>query len=419
MRLQYDVGKINQIKYDLFGNMQKVYLFKGLLLLFSLVLVLNFMAYDRSITHAGSKRALTEYNSYHDDNIDINSIQKSCEAKRKIVFHKTHKCSSTTIQNILFRYTKKHSLHLALPDRGNFLGEDSGFSVNFHKDHSIFQHYFKPDIFCLHNRWNTNEVKKLYAPEIPIYFTILRDPVDVFISAWDYVEASRLFFNGQSLENFVMSDKPKPDQQIGQIHLNNSMMYDFGFTSEQSEDTSAIEQKIKEIESTFGLVMIVEHFEESIVFLKHELCWEYDDLVYLKLNAHKKGGKSTISQRAQEKLRKWLKADQMLYDHFKALFLQKLESFGKNRMRDELTKLAQSIERFKSQCSIKQGKNSNPRVRSRPRGSTPEICMDLVKHELKFIKELRATDLARISKISENKTVGIDLDAFDPEQYVI
>ena len=76
-------------------------------------------------------------------------------------------------------------------------------------------------------------------------------------------------------------------------------------------------------------------------------------------------------------------------------------------------------ERFKSQCSIKQGKNSNPRVRSRPRGSTPEICMDLVKHELKFIKELRAEDLARISKISENKTVGIDLDAFDPEQYVI
>ena len=105
--------------------------------------------------------------------------------------------------------------------------------------------HLQPDIFCLHNRWNTNEVKKLYAPEIPIYFTILRDPVDVFISAWDYVEASRLFFNGQSLENFVMSDKPKPDQQIGQIHLNNSMMYDFGFTSEQSEDTSAIEQKIK------------------------------------------------------------------------------------------------------------------------------------------------------------------------------
>ena len=106
-----------------------------------------------------------------------------------------------------------------------------------------------------------------------------------------------------------------------------------------------------EIESTFGLVMIVEHFEESIVFLKHELCWEYDDLVYLKLNAHKKGGKSTLSQGAQDKLRKWLRADQMLYDHFKALFLQKLESFGKNRMRDELTKLAQSIGMYVQLCN--------------------------------------------------------------------
>ena len=56
MRLKYDVGKINQIKNDLLGNMQKVYLFKGLLLLFSLVLILNFMAYDRSTSHAGPKR---------------------------------------------------------------------------------------------------------------------------------------------------------------------------------------------------------------------------------------------------------------------------------------------------------------------------------------------------------------------------
>ena len=89
--------------------------------------------------------------------------------------------------------------------------------------------------------------------------------------------------------------------------------------------------------------MIVEHFEESIVFLKHHLCWEYEDLVYLKLNAHKKEEKSSLSQEARDKLRKWLTPDQMLYDHFKALFLQKIESFGRDRMREELTKLAQSI----------------------------------------------------------------------------
>ena len=119
--------------------------------------------------------------------------------------------------------------------------------------------------------------------------------------------------------------------------------------------------------------MMVEHFEESIVFLKQLLCWEYDDLVYLKLNAHKKGEKSTLSPEAQEKLRKWLKPDQMLYDHFKALFEKKIEAFGREKMRDELTQLAQAIERFKSRCSIRQSsKMSKIRVKS-----SDEICQDL------------------------------------------
>ena len=37
------------------------------------------------------------------------------------------------------------------------------------------------------------KIPKLFAPEIPFYFTILRDPVDVFITAWDYINASQLF----------------------------------------------------------------------------------------------------------------------------------------------------------------------------------------------------------------------------------
>ena len=93
-----------------------------------------------------------------------------------------------------------------------------------------------------------------------------------------------------------------------------------------------------EIETTFGLVMIMEYFEESIVLLKDQLCWHYDDLIYLKLNVQK-GQKSSLSTKAEEKLRKWLTADQMLYDHFKGLFLQKIKSFGQEKMNTELSKL--------------------------------------------------------------------------------
>ena len=71
--------------------------------------------------------------------------------------------------------------------------------------------------------------------------------MDVFISAWDYTNASQLFFNGKEIEDFVMSDNDsKPDNQLtDQIHLNNTMMWDFGLRSDQSENISAIKQKIK------------------------------------------------------------------------------------------------------------------------------------------------------------------------------
>ena len=43
-----------------------------------------------------------------------------------------------------------------------------------------------------------------------------------------------------------MSDDSKPDIQLtDQIHLNNTMMWDFGLRSDQSENISAIKQKIK------------------------------------------------------------------------------------------------------------------------------------------------------------------------------
>ena len=52
-------------------------------------------------------------------NVVINNdeiIRKKPE--KYVYFHKTHKCSSTTIQNILFRYAMNNDLVLVLPQHG-------------------------------------------------------------------------------------------------------------------------------------------------------------------------------------------------------------------------------------------------------------------------------------------------------------
>ena len=102
---------------------------------------------------------------------------KNCNPEQDIVFHKTHKCSSSSVQNILLRYALKHELNIVLPNSGNYLGRKSLFSSDLLKGtpwQTAGLHY---NIFCLHNRWNGAEVEKLMGRmknQRPVYFTILR-----------------------------------------------------------------------------------------------------------------------------------------------------------------------------------------------------------------------------------------------------
>ena len=78
-------------------------------------------------------------------------------------------------------------MNVVLPKSGNYLGQKSPFQANLLRGtpwQTAGLHY---NLFCLHNRWNGPEVDKLMGRiknEKPIYFTILRDPVDLFISLW-------------------------------------------------------------------------------------------------------------------------------------------------------------------------------------------------------------------------------------------
>ena len=64
------------------------------------------------------------------------------------------------------------------------------------------------DIFCLHNIWNFSEVNFIMGgdKEGTVYFSILRDPVEQFISIWDYVGLSNDYLH-ISLEEYALVDK--------------------------------------------------------------------------------------------------------------------------------------------------------------------------------------------------------------------
>ena len=55
---------------------------------------------------------------------------KDCVPRKKVAFLKTHKCASTTIQNILLRFGQNNDLNFVLPSKGHLLGTNVPFRRN-------------------------------------------------------------------------------------------------------------------------------------------------------------------------------------------------------------------------------------------------------------------------------------------------
>ena len=69
--------------------------------------------------------------------------------------------------------------------------------------------------------------------------------------------------------------------------------FDLGLQHKYYNDPVMIKKHIDELEEKIDLVLIMEYFDESLVLLKRELCWDLDDVVYFKLNQRSQEYKQT------------------------------------------------------------------------------------------------------------------------------
>ena len=167
------------------------------------------------------------------------------------------------------------------------------------------------------------------------YFSIIRDPVDLFISMWDYYDFSKAF--KMDLETFAvnttMAFKKRTDR-MKKWSGYNMMLFDFGLPLASLDNESAVVAKIAQIENNFDLIMVMEQFDESLVLLRELMCWDWDDITYLKLNSQQKSKQSQLSPDGRAILKMFLKSDYMLYDHFKKRFEETLTRYTGNMEHD-------------------------------------------------------------------------------------
>uniref|UniRef100_F6TYZ7 Galactosylceramide sulfotransferase n=3 Tax=Ciona intestinalis TaxID=7719 RepID=F6TYZ7_CIOIN len=166
-----------------------------------------------------------------------------------------------------------------------------------------------------------------------------------------------------------------------------------------NEQAKYLKLAAERIEQEFDLVMISDHFMESLILLKDLMCWDLKDVVSLKLNSRKSKSPEQPEQ-LRRKIRNWNKADAFLFDHFNATLWRKVEAFGHQRMAQEIAELKRLNGEFFKECvndtGVVGGKNKlfNPNGRLdlkayAPKNNVSQMCQLATMGTLQISAKLR------------------------------
>ncbi|XP_069755602.1 galactosylceramide sulfotransferase-like [Narcine bancroftii] len=269
------------------------------------------------------------------------TVPTTCSPHWDLLFLKTHKTGSSTLLNILLRYSERHGLTFAFPSGGRHdFYYPSFFSPTFVSGYSPSSCF---NVLANHMRFDAGEVERI-PPRERLYFTILRFPSHLFESSFRYY--------GPIIP--LTWSLPGPDKMATFLHqpwafyrpgafnahyLRNLQFFDLGFDKDMDPSHPALPGILRSIEERFSLVMLMEYFDESLVLLKDVLCWELEDILYLPHNSREQESVAPLVPKMEELALLWNHLDYLLYRHFNHTFWAKVETFGRLRMAQELARL--------------------------------------------------------------------------------
>lgn len=228
-------------------------------------------------------------------------------------------------------------------------------------------------------------------PADTFYFSIIRDPVALAESSFAYYkEVAPAFRKTKGLGDFADDPKKYYDPRLRNNHYaRNLLWFDFGMDHNANFSVALAQRGMAMIRRTFKLILVSEYFDQSMILLRHALCWPLDAVVSFSLNARQqkasiiggisgswvgkaavvagvggKGGRSqaktlpnlslTVEQR--EKLRQWNSLDWYLYKAFNQTFWEEIDKFGHAQMEQEVALLRMRREDLARVCLRDGGK---------------------------------------------------------------
>ncbi|XP_070540579.1 galactosylceramide sulfotransferase-like [Ptychodera flava] len=352
------------------------------------------------------------------DKLSQFNIVKPCTRPRhNITFLKIHKTGSSTVQNMLLRYGRRHNLKFVLPPRGHYLG----YPYFFQKSNMLESPDGIYNIFCHHTRFNNHVITEIMPPNT-IFVTILRDPVTVFESAFTYFLIGRRCGYADddplALQKFLEDPRACYNRLTKRSHVRNNLFFDFGMEEGDFDSDELIDNAIRMIDQKFSLVMIAEYFEESIILLKNLLCWDFGDIKYFKMNARNEESIKQVTDDMKRKILSWNSADKRLYDYFNQTFWRKVKQYGLNEMTRDVSELREINQLWKHKClqsdEITEKGAGNFKIfqppgvkinnfQLRPEAEHNTECKMMVLPEIQFTSELRKRQFPQLQQQSPKR----------------
>ena len=267
-----------------------------------------------------------------------------------IIFYKTHKTGSSSIQNIMYRLALKHKMAIIWSKGpGTNCGHPGGFRAK-----GMLNKEGTGRMIANHMRSN-DEIYRMMDPNIKntFEFTILRHPFSLLKSAYNYYNhTSSCFYDSKTFTDLVDRYDYYSHREAGvqKPYCHNGISFDLGYDKhlfhlldDQEAKQKRIDEIVQSLDKKMNLVLILEHYWESMVLLKDALGISYEDVMSFKLNRVLPGEKETLGDLNngnmddyREKVRKALPIDTAIYDHFYAIFRSKWRNYGKQRMEDDV-----------------------------------------------------------------------------------
>ena len=246
---------------------------------------------------------------------------------RHIGFVKVHKAASSTAQNIFFRFGLNRNLTFVFTQHNNYFSRESGHHYPLTKPKNRTGY----DIHCIHGTFNHTLYSSL-LPEDTVYLAIVRDPLQVFLSAVNYYTQATLHLpylmkiTGNKVQRLIR--QPEAYDQEFYSYSKNVMGRDLGFPETLNQTT--IDTYLEGLDKELKLVLIVEHFDESLILMKRYLNWSLRDILYISNNVLPKAmwSLANLTTSDIDLFQKRNKLDITVYDFFYKKFWKQLSNEG-------------------------------------------------------------------------------------------